>query len=262
MLTATDNPKIKFVRSLQERSRNRRKAGAFVVEGVRLVEEALQSGWHTQFVLFTNKLDARGMRIVEAYRQKNVEVLQTTPEVMKTASDTQTPQGILAILSTQPPILPKEISFLLILDNVRDPGNMGTLMRTGLAAGIDALILPPGNVDHFSPKVVRAAMGAHFRLPIATMHWEEIEAIVKPLDVYLADALGTQAYDQINFQNPTALIIGGEADGAGPEARCLCDQTIQIPMPGGIESLNAAVAGAVLLFEVVRQRQLSEISNQ
>ncbi len=256
MLTSTENPKIKQVRALQERSRNRRKAGAFVVEGVRLVDEALLSGWQTQFVLYTEQLDPRGQEIIAAYRQNNVEVQQTTPEVMKTASDTQTPQGILAVISNPPPEIPPKLNFVVILDNVRDPGNMGTLLRTGLAAGIDALFLPPGNVDPFAPKVVRAAMGAHFRLPILTLTWAEIRETVQPFDVFLADAVGIQAYNQADFSQPSVIIIGGEADGAGPEARSLSDQSIHIPMPGGIESLNAAVAGAIVLFEVVRQRQL------
>lgn len=261
MLTSTDNPKIKLVRGLQERFRNRRKARAFIVEGVRLVEEALRSGWATQFVLYTEKLNQRGIDVVDAYRQKNVEVLVTTPEVMNKACDTQTPQGILAVLSIQPLDFPKELSFGLILDNVRDPGNMGTLLRTALAAGVNAVLLPPGNTDPFAPKVVRAAMGAHFYLPIQTLPWAEIQEIVQPLQVYLADALGTTVYNQIDFTKPTALIIGGEADGAGPEARSLSNQTIQIPMPGAIESLNAAAAGAVVLFEVVRQRQLSVVTD-
>jgi TrmH family RNA methyltransferase len=172
MLTSLDNPKVKLVRALQERSRNRRKAGAFVAEGVRLVEEALQSGWETQFVLYTDKLDARGCNVVDAYRQKNVEVAQTSFEVMKTISDTQTPQGILAVLSIKPLTSLQKLDFVLILDNVRDPGNIGTLLRTGLAAGVDEVLLPPGNVDPFAPKVVRAAMGAHFRLPIRSLTWE------------------------------------------------------------------------------------------
>lgn len=257
MLTSTDNPKVKLARALQERSRNRRKAGAFVVEGVRLVEEALQSGWQTQFVLYTDKLDARGLRVVDVYRQKNVEVVPVSPEVMKSVSDTQTPQGILAVLSNDPLAFPIKLSFVLILDNVRDPGNMGTLLRTALAAGVEGVLLPPGNADPFAPKVVRAAMGAHFHLPICSANWGEIQKIIQPLNVYLADALGRQVYNQVDFTPPTTLIIGGEADGAGPEARSLSGQSIAIPMPGGRDSLNAAIAGAIVLFEVVRQRQIS-----
>jgi RNA methyltransferase, TrmH family len=257
MLTSTQNPTVKHVRGLQERSRNRRKAGAFVVEGVRLIEEALQSGWQTQLVLHTSELDERGAGILDAYRQTDVEVTETSPEVMKIISDTQTPQGILAVLSTTPLDFPKNLRFVLILDNVRDPGNLGTMLRTALAAGVDGVLLPPGNVDVFSPKVVRAAMGAHFRLPMQSTSWADIKDILDPLNVFLADALGKQIYNQVDFTSPSAVIIGGEADGAGPEARSLAAQSIQIPMPGGIESLNAAIAGSIVLFEVVRQRQKS-----
>jgi RNA methyltransferase, TrmH family len=261
MLTSTHNPTVKHIRGLQERSRNRRKAGAFVVEGVRLVQEALQSGWQTQLVLHTPELDERGAEILAAYRQIDVEVTETSPEVMKIICDTQTPQGILAVLSTTPLDFPKNLGFVLILDNVRDPGNLGTMLRTALAAGVDGVFLPPGNVDIYSPKVVRSAMGAHFRLPIQSTSWVDIKAILDPLNVFLADAFGNQVYSQADFTRPSALIIGGEADGAGPEARSLATQNIQIPMPGGIESLNAAIAGSIVLFEVVRQRQLSAKSH-
>lgn len=262
MITSATNPKIKHVRALQGRSRNRREAGAFVVEGVRLVEEALKAEWNAQLILYTNDLNQRGQEIVAAYRQKDVEVVPISPEVMKAASDTQTPQGILAVLAMDPPPHPAVLDFVLILDNVRDPGNMGTLLRTALAARVDVVLLPPGNVDPFSPKVLRAGMGAHFSLPIRTGTWDEVRALIEPVQVFLSDAAGMHIYTQTDLNDPLALIIGGEADGAGPEARSLAAHTLNIPMPGGSESLNAAAAGAILMFEIVRQRQAAVDSEQ
>ena len=122
------------------------------------------------------------------------------------------------------------------------------------------MLLPRGATDPFAPKVVRSAMGANFRLPVHTLSWAEIRACVKPsgkempLAVYLADSSGGSAYTQADFRTPVALIVGGEAAGAGAEAQALADARIHIPMPGAAESLNAAIAAAILMFEVVRQR--------
>jgi len=255
MLSSTSNSKVKYIRALQARSRNRRESQAIVVEGVRLVEESLNANWDAQLIFYTDDLNPRGWDIIDAYRQKNVEVIQVSPEVMRAVCDTQTPQGILAVLPMDQIFHPDDLNFVLILDDVRDPGNMGTLLRTALAARVDVVLLPPGNVDPYAPKVLRAGMGAHFSLPIRTIDWDEVREIITPLQVFLTDAAGVHIYSQIDLTIPLALIIGGEANGAGPKARSLADHTLNIPMPGGIESLNAAAAGAILMFEIVRQRQ-------
>jgi TrmH family RNA methyltransferase len=256
MITSTQNPKIKEIRGLQARSKNRRAAGAFVVEGVRLAEEALQAGWQPQLVLYTEDLSERGLTLVEGWQSQSVPVEVVSPHVMQAASDTQTPQGILLVLPMQALPIPAKLDFALILDQMRDPGNLGTLLRTAAAAGAGAVFLPPGTVDAFSPKVVRAAMGAHFHLSIQTLTWEAIEAQCKlyHLQVFLAAAGDGTAYTQADFRQPLALLIGGEAHGAGERAHQLATTAVHIPMPGKAESLNAAVAAAILSFEVVRQR--------
>jgi TrmH family RNA methyltransferase len=152
--------------------------------------------------------------------------------------------------------LPKELDFVLVADQVRDPGNLGTMLRTALAAGVDALLLPPRTVDPFSPKVVRAGMGAHFRLPIAVTSWEEIGTTLEDLRIYLAEAGKGAAYTQADFSSPLALILGSEAHGPGAGARELAHTSVHIPMPGGGESLNTAIAAAILIFEIVRQREV------
>jgi TrmH family RNA methyltransferase len=148
------------------------------------------------------------------------------------------------------------LDFVFIPDAVRDPGNLGTMLRTAAAAGVGAVFLPPGVVDPFAPKVVRAAMGAHFRVPVYPLSWEEIHNHLNAyaLRVYLAAAGAGQVYTQADFRSPLALIIGGEAEGAGQQARQLAAEYVHIPMSGDVESLNAAIAGAILMFEVVRQR--------
>ena len=256
MITSVQNPKIKEIRGLQARSKQRRAAGAFVVEGVRLAEEAMQAGWQPQLVLYTADLSERGQALVEGWRSQGIPVETVADHVMQAASDTQTPQGILLVLALQALPIPAALDFALILDRMRDPGNLGTLLRTAAAAGAGAVFLPPGTVDAFAPKVVRSAMGAHFHLPVHALTWEEIEAQCTQhnLQVFLAAAGSGTAYTQADFRQPLALLIGGEAHGAGQRAHQLATTAIHIPMPGTAESLNAAVAAAILTFEVVRQR--------
>jgi TrmH family RNA methyltransferase len=255
MLTSTKNPRIQRIRKLQNNPRARRKEGLFIVEGVRLVEEALKSGQQPETILFTEDLSERGIKLISGFKEINVDVVSVAPHVMAAASDTQTPQGILAVIPTVSLPIPDPLSFVLIPDGIRDPGNMGTILRTATAAGVDAILLPPGVVDPFSPKVVRSGAGAHFRLPIHSMDWADIKSRLTGLSIFLADSAGGQPHFKSDFVSPLAVIIGSEADGAGMEAHKLASHQVHIPMPGKIESLNAAVATSILLFEVVRQRQ-------
>jgi len=253
VITSSQNPKIKLVRALLGRAKERREAGAFVVEGVRLVEEAERGGWEFRFALYDKSLNDRGKLIIEGLTVRSIEVDEVSQSVMKSLSETETPQGILAVLELNQLPITNSPDFLLIPDQVRDPGNLGTLLRTGAAAGVQAVLLPPETTDAFAPKVVRSGMGAHFRLPIHSMTWEEIRRKTRDLQVYLADMDG-KSYWETDLRQPLALIIGGEAEGASEAARNLATQRVSIPMAGHVESLNASVAGSVLMFEVLRQR--------
>jgi TrmH family RNA methyltransferase len=255
MITSNQNPKLKLIHALQGRAKDRREAGAFLAEGVRLVEEAVNSNWPMRFVLFDETLSERGQTQVAGLRSRGVDIEEVSTGVMKSVSETETPQGVLAVLNDFEISIPKSLNFILIPDQIRDPGNLGTLLRTAAAAGVQAVLLPPETTDAFAPKVVRAGMGAHFRLPIHSMNWDEINKLVKSagLQVYLADMDGQSCWET-NLRQPVALIIGSEADGASESARKLANAKISIPMSGNIESLNAGVAGSVLMFEVVRQR--------
>jgi TrmH family RNA methyltransferase len=260
MITSARNPKIQQIRDLLNHPKARREMQAFVVEGVRLVEEALQSGWEAQWVLHTDDLPPRGQAVIQNFAAHGAVTEVISPQVLKAVSDTETPQGILAVLTMRSLPIPPVLDFILILDGLRDPGNMGTILRTAVAAGVQAVLLPRGATDPFAPKVIRSAMGAHFRIPVHILSWAEIQACVKPsgkgvpLVVYLADSSGGSTYTQADFRTPLALIVGGEAEGAGVEAQSLADARVHISMPGEAESLNAAIAAAILMFEVVRQR--------
>ena len=255
MITSNHNPKIKLVRALLSRARDRREAGAFVVEGVRLVEEAVNSNWPMRFVLYDESLSERGMSKVESLTSQGVDAEEVSTSVMKAMSETENPQGILAVLeSIQLPIT-NNPSFILIPDQIRDPGNLGTLLRSAAATGAQAVLVPPETTDAFAPKVLRSGMGAHFKLPIQSMSWDEISEVIKSagLQVLIADMDGQSCWE-IDLTKPVALVIGSEAEGASESARKLANQKISVPMSGEMESLNAGVAGSVLMFEVVRQR--------
>lgn len=256
MITSTQNAKIKWVRLLQSQARARKDAAVFIVEGVRLSEEALAAGWQAELVLFTAGLTERGQAVVNEFANRGSQVEEVSEAVMKTASDTQTPQGILVVIRQSAQPMPTPLDFALIADEVRDPGNLGSILRSAAAAGVQAIMLTPGCADPFSPKVIRSAMGAHFRLHLATLDWPAIQAITRQAELFivLAAAGAGLPYTVCDFRRPLGIIIGGEAEGASAQARALANSAVHIPMADHTESLNAAAAAAVLLFEVVRQR--------
>jgi TrmH family RNA methyltransferase len=258
MITSTHNPKLQLARALLARAKDRREEGAFVAEGVRLVEEALQAGWPFRYVLFNRELSERGMELIAKLQAARVPCEEVRPEILNSISETQHSQGVLAALDFFSLPVPNNLTFALILDSIRDPGNLGTLLRTAAAAGVECVFLPPETADAFSPKVVRAGMGAHFHVPIRAESWQEIGKQVERLNIYVAGMEGSLSCWQADFKARTALIIGGEADGASEAARGLGGSEVAIPMPGQAESLNAAVAGGILMFEVVRQRSADD----
>jgi len=258
MITSVHNPKVQWVRRLQSKSKERRAEGAFVVEGVRLLEEGLNSRWQVNYIFYTDDLGERGMNIVRAFQDRDTKVEVVSENVMRAVSDTQNPQGILAVFEMHSIPLPERLNFMLILDQIREPGNLGTILRSAAVAGVQAVFLSSGTADPFSPKVLRAGMGAHFTLPVHLANWNEIESQIKhsKLHPYLASVDGGKVYYQADFRHPLALIIGGEADGASDTAYKASDSLIHIPRYGEVESLNASVAAGILLFEIARQREI------
>ncbi len=257
MITSPDNQQLKAARKLQQR-RHREQSGTLLIEGVRLVRDAFQSGALLQKVFYAPGLladHAAALDLVAHCAAAGVTSIACTDELFRTLTETVTPQGIAAIVALPALPLPTPLHFTLILDQVRDPGNAGTLVRTAEAAGVDAVIFGPETVDPFNDKVVRAGMGAHFRLPIRSCAtWPAIHALLAPQQrLYVAQAAATQWYTAVDWTMPAALIVGGEAAGASMETATFA-QAIAIPMHSQVESLNAAVAGAIMLFEAARQR--------
>ena len=258
-ITSVSNPRIKHIRSLLVNRKERRRERLFVVEGVRLVEEALRSDARLAVLVYDpDQLLGveRGQALLDRLREERSS-FPATPEVLQAVSDTVTPQGIVAVVGW-PELEARGRGIELVLDAVQDPGNVGTLLRSAEATGVTGVLCVSGTADVYSPKVVRAAMGAHFRLPIRQdLSWDEVDEALGPADnIYVADAAGRMPYYAADWRQPSALIVGNEANGISADARGRATKVISIPMAAEVESLNAAVAGSVILFEAARQRRL------
>lgn len=253
---------MKWFRKLRER-RGREAEGAFLVEGPRALSEALRTGAVPAAVLYCPELADRYPHVASVLQNVPPEspIFAATESVLESVGDTATTQGIVAAFAL--PGAPSlrfqpNTSLVLVLDRVRDPGNVGTLLRSAAAGGADAVLLSPGCADPYNPKVVRSSAGGIFAVPHAVLPWGEIRNLLRVLPCrYAADAGGRTFYYQAELREGCAILIGNEADGLSPEALDLATEVVSIPMANGFESLNAGVAGSLLLFEALKQRQQS-----
>ncbi|MEP7199603.1 MAG: RNA methyltransferase [Chloroflexota bacterium] len=254
MITSLSNEKVKHARALVHQHKARERHQQFVIEGVRLAQEAERAGIVPALLFCADEFahSAEGQRLAQRWPSA---LALVSEKVLAALSDTLTPQGVVVVVP-QPRLTATQRDLVLVVDGVRDPGNLGTLLRSALAAGVDEALLSVGCADPYSPKVVRAAMGAHFHLPLqGDLDWQTIHEHVVGLDVLLADAAGELDYAQWDWRKPSALLVGSEAEGASRDGRALATQRVRIPMRAASESLNVAVAGSVILFEAARQRR-------
>jgi len=260
MITSTTNARIKEARKLHKR-RYRQQTGRLLLEGITLIEDARQAGAELLQLFYLSGIEERNdsaRRLLAAAEATGLQATPCTAPVMAALCTTVSPQGVVAVCPIPELDLKTPSTLILVLDAVRDPGNAGTLLRSAQASGVDLVLFAPETVDPFNDKVLRSAMGAHFRLPLRVCaDWDQVEAQLGALpQVFVADAAAGQAYDMVNWCQPSVLVVGGEASGAGPRARSLANG-LSIPMLGNVESLNAAMAGSVILFEAARQRRAS-----
>jgi len=257
MIESQANSHVKHIRSLAADRKDRRRERLFVLEGVRLVADALAGGVLLVLALYAPEqlaLTAAGQALLDQLEPLAV-AHTASAQVVAAAADTVHPQGVVA-LARWPQVEPGMPGIILVLDAIQDPGNMGALLRSAEAVGVAEVLGTIGTVDVYSPKVVRAAMGAHMRLAITQdLSWDAVAERLALVDqVYAADAEAHMPYFAADWRQPSALIIGNEAHGLSEDARVLAGSPISIPMQGRAESLNAAVAGSVILFEALRQR--------
>jgi TrmH family RNA methyltransferase len=259
MITSTSNMHVRTIRSLRDDRSLRRSERMFVLEGVRLVADLLTSDATPVLVLY----DAEQLMRTSA-GQHLLAQLHTLPHchaastaVVNAASDTTNPQGVVAVARWPHHVTPPHPQLVVICDHIQDPGNLGTIIRSGDAVGVDAIYCSVGCVDAFAPKTVRASMGSLMRVPVYTdMHWDAIAQAVAHCTVYGADSTPTSIpYTQVDWCGARALIVGNEAHGMSQDGHALAHAHVAIPMRSGIESLNAAMATSIILFEAHRQRQ-------
>lgn len=261
MITSTQNEKIKHAAALQQKAKLRREEGLFVVEGSRLFLEApislIREVYVTEAFL---KCADENMR--EKLEQTGYE--EVSEQVFLKISDTKTPQGILAVLMQQTYEREKLLGggknapLLLVLENIQDPGNLGTILRAAEGAGVTGVILSPGCADLCQPKVVRSTMGSLFRVPFyRSMDLQQEIRFLKDekVKVYAAYLEGSECYDAVSYLGGSAFLIGNEGNGLTKETVMAADARIRIPMAGKLESLNAGVSAALLAYEAARQRR-------
>lgn len=261
-LTSASNPRIRQVVQLQKKRREREETGLFTAEGIRLFEEIPADRLEQIYVSegFLQREDA--WEILEKADGK--EIFSVKDSVFSSMCDTRTPQGILALVRRKDWTLEEILSlsenpFFMMAENLQDPGNLGTILRTGEGAGITALILSRGTVDIYSPKVIRSTMGSLFRIPF--LYVEDMSDTViflrqQGIKVYAAHLEGSVPYDEPDYTCPTAVLIGNEGNGLTEQTTKACSKRIRIPMEGAVESLNAAMSAGILMYEVHRQRKI------
>ena len=262
MIISFSNPKLKMVRELLRSKKKRDQANTFVVEGIRLAEEARSANYIPSLVLFSAQISERGQQLLAALDASVTQIEEVDPQVLDRVSATETSQGLIMLF--EKPIQSGAIQGepLLVLDQMRDPGNLGTILRGACAFGFQGVLLTPGSADPYSPKALRAGMGAQFKLPVVFQDASGIKETCKsrtvdPLNILLADAQAQETCWQSDLSQPLCLIIGGEAFGAEQEIRKIVDERVLIPMQANNESLNAAMAASILMYEVYRQRKKS-----
>lgn len=278
-ITSLSNPRVTQIRDLHT-TRGRKKSGLLLMEGPHLFVAMLEADIIPTEIYFQPEMlqrtpDGRSL-LASLLHPKDalahIPLFEVSERVAEALSDAQTSQGVLCVLAAQQ-FQPERLQMrrpaarrpvLLVLDNLADPGNLGTILRTALAADVEGVLLTPHCADCYSPKVTRSAAGAHVALPVWTdMSWPAIEQRITDHcgttsgRTFIAEAGNPRPYYAENLALPLALIIGNEAHGLSPEARALANQTLSIPLANKVESLNAAMAAGIILFEATRQLSLS-----
>lgn len=258
MITASGNSRVRYVQQLQKKAKLRREESVFLVEGPKMYEELPTEWIISVYVSESFFQEEQNRRLLNRHEYEVVK-----DSVFADMCDTKTPQGILAV-ARQPAYQWEDLipnnrpALLLILDTIQDPGNLGTMMRAGEGAGVTGILMNRDTVDMYNPKTIRATMGSLFRVPF--LYTEHIEQDLRKLKrqgvrLYAAHLNGTASYDAFSYKESCGFLIGNEANGLSNKVADLADTYVRIPMKGKVESLNAAIASSILLYEAARQRR-------
>lgn len=259
MITSSANARVKHVMNLSKKAKARKTSGLFVAEGLRMFKEIPADRIDSLFVSEGFLRDEAHKKLLSGMKYEVV-----SEDVFKIMSDTQTPQGILALVRqydyrAEDLLAAPGPAFLMVLENIQDPGNLGTILRAGEGAGVTGVLMSDATADIYNPKVIRSTMGSVFRVPFA--YTEDLPASLKALKaggirLYAAHLNGRNNYEKEDYTVDTGFLVGNEANGLTEGTAALADAYVKIPMKGKVESLNAAVAASVLMFEAARQRRI------
>ena len=268
MITSTNNQQMKNISTLLKKSKERKATKSFVVEGPRMVVEAPIESLKAVYVAENFENNADNTVLLQELKAKCEQAHAiyevVADNVFKSVSDTQTPQGIMAVVEMPEYVLEQlldgEKTHLLILESIQDPGNLGTMVRTGEGAGVTGIIMNKTTVDLFNPKTIRSTMGSIYRVPFYVT--EDLGETMKELQkqgisLYAAHLKGQHSYDEEDYTKACGFLIGNEGNGLSNEIADLAGDFIKIPMEGQVESLNAAISATLLMYEANRQRRRS-----
>lgn len=261
MITSFSNQNVKEVMQLMQKTKARKEKKQFVAEGIKMFLEAPAD---SIVKVYASESFERQMPV--PCRKKIAELTGryelVSDDVFRKMSDTKTPQGILCLVRQYSyaleEILSTKTPLLVILEDIQDPGNLGTIFRTGEGAGVTGILMSGGTADIYNPKTIRSTMGSVYRMPF--YYADSLKDIIgnlqeKGIAVYAAHLQGAVVYDRCDYRRGTAFMIGNEANGLREETAAMADASVKIPMAGKVESLNAAMAASILLFEAARQRR-------
>lgn len=258
MISSTSNPRVKNVTLLQKKSKERKEQGLFVTEGRKMFEEVLRDAPEAIAEVYVTEEYLAGSTV----SLDGVSYEVVTENVMKAMAETLEPQGVIALVRMpnyqMEKCWEKQDGLWLALENLRDPGNLGTILRTAEAAGVAGILLSSESVDIYNPKVIRSTMGAIFRVPhfyTGDFCGELKRMRDRGATLYAAHLAGTMNYDEPDYEGRAVILIGNEANGLTKEASDCANCLVRIPMEGKAESLNAAVAAALLVYEGYRARR-------
>ncbi len=261
-ITSSQNPYIKEIKSLKHK-KYRDQTGKYLIEGFKIIEDALTVNADIESIIIDDNMKQTKeiQRICNAANNKNINIFSVSPKIISEISETVTPQGILGILLFKKLQIDKKklhnMQTVCILENIQDPGNLGTIIRTADAAGIDSVVLLNGCVDLYNPKVIRSTMSSLFNVSIFPV--DNLENLIKDLHdenyrIYATGLMSESFYYSKDFTGKTAFIFGNESKGLSDSIRNLSDEIIKIPVIGKINSLNVAQSAAVIFYEVIRQK--------
>lgn len=248
IITSKDNEIIKNIKKLKEK---KYRIDSYIVEGIKMVKEAINENQEIALIAIREdfKID---------FDTKNTKIVTISNKIFNDISDVKTPQGILAVIKkNQNNQIETNQEYILALDSLQDPGNMGTIIRTADSANINQIIINKTTVDPYSPKVIRSTMGAIYRTNIIEV--EDLKTTLKEMkskgfQIITTDLKATQSIYDINYNNKTVVVIGNEANGVSQEILQIADKKVIIPMLGKTESLNASIAASIMIYEYVRQK--------